>query len=116
MGARAEAARVARESFAPDAPEETASFDREVRELVAGARPLLREIISLWPVNGRKRLVLGVRRDESGQPVVRACVQERNQRLPEGARDVRRARGELPLVLELAGGRTAVVPWRSVPA
>jgi hypothetical protein len=111
LGARAEAARVARDSFAPDA---AGSFDREVRELVAGARPLLREIISLWPVDGRKRLVLGVRRDERGQPVVRACV-ERNQRLPEGARDVRRARGEVPLVLELTGGRTAVVPWRSVP-
>jgi hypothetical protein len=113
LGARAEAARVARDSSAPDA---AGSFDREVRELVAGARPLLREIISLWPVHGRKHLVLGVRRDESGQPVVRACVHERNQRLPEGARDVRRARGEVPLVLELTGGRTAVVPWRSVPA
>jgi hypothetical protein len=113
LGARAEAARLTRESFAPDA---AGSFDREVRELVAGARPLLREVVSLWPVDGRKRLVLGLRRDESGQPAVRARVHERNQRLPEGARDVRWARGEVPLVLELTGGRTAVVPWRSASA
>lgn len=113
MGARADAARVGGESFAPDA---AGPFDREVRELVAGARPLLREIISLWPVDWRKRLVLGVRRDESGRPVVRAHVHERNERLPEGARDVRWARGEVPLVLELPGGRTAVVPWRSASA
>jgi hypothetical protein len=113
LGARAEAARVARESLVPDG---AGPFDREVRELVAGARPLLREVISLWPVDWRKRLVLGVRRDESGQPVVVARVHERNQRLPEGAREVRWARGEVPLVLELPGGRTAVVPWRSASA
>jgi hypothetical protein len=88
-------------------------IDPEVRELGSSARHTLREVISLWPADQRKRLVVWIRRDERGAPQIRARLRDPEldgpELAPELAFDLRRVRGDVPVVFELEG-KTVVVP------
>ena len=90
-----------------------APLDTEVRELVTSAGRAPREVISLWPADRRRRLVVSIRRDEGRQVQVRAWIRGGDLDAPNAAR-IRAIRGDVAVVVELDSGRTVIVPWRSL--
>ena len=107
----------ARISAAPQRPRaERLTPEEAARQALSGAQPSLDEILSLWPANRRTRIVLWVKLGEAGNVVIGA--QPREQPIaaapPEVKRLVRRIRTDVPVVLELYDGRTAVVPLRAL--
>jgi hypothetical protein len=87
-----------------------------LRHLAASARPTPHEVISLWPAEQRAHLVLWIRLDEAGKPQICARLRDLDLGQPDLTREVRRIRGDIPVVFELDGGRTVVVPWRLLGA
>ena len=83
------------------------------RELVRNAQPSPAELLTLWPAELRLRLVLLVRVDESGGVEVSARLREHDfePSAPNLARQVRRVRGDVPVVVHTPGARPVVVPW-----
>jgi hypothetical protein len=77
-------------------------------------RPMLREVVSLWPAGQRGRLALWIRRDEAGRPQIRARLRDHDFDLSDAAREVRRIRNDVAMVFELDSGRTVTAPWRSL--
>jgi hypothetical protein len=79
-------------------------------------RPSLEEILSLWPEHRRHDLVAWIIVDAAGGVQVAARLREHD--FDAGglgvAREVRRIRGDVPLVFELPGERKVVVPLRWV--
>jgi hypothetical protein len=71
-------------------------------------------MISLWPAERRAHLVLWIRLDEAGKPQICARLRDLDLGQLHLTREVRRIRGDIPVVFELDGGRTVVVPWRSL--
>ena len=93
-----------------------AALDEEVRAVLAGARTWLRELLSIWPVSVRHQVVLWIHSrpgDTGAGARPRAQFEEQSG---EVAAQVRKIRRDTPVVIELVGGRTVVVPWRSVAA
>jgi hypothetical protein len=104
--------RIARESLVGG----SSGVDPELRQLAASARPTPRDVISLWPANQQAHLVLWIRRDEAGKLQICARMRDVDLGRPDLTREVQRIRGDIPVVFELDGGRTVVVPWRSLGA
>jgi hypothetical protein len=96
---------------APDA-----GIEGAVRAGLADARPSLDEILSLWPVGHHDRIVLWARLGADGGIAVGAHLREEpfGARPPEVARDVRRIRNDVPVVLELDTVGSVVVPMRAL--
>jgi hypothetical protein len=90
----------------------------ELRGVVALLRPSPEEILSLWPEHRRHDLVVWIIVDAAGGVQVAARLREHD--FDAGglgvAREVRRIRGDVPLVFELPGDRKVVVPLRKVSA
>jgi hypothetical protein len=104
--------RLARKSLAHGSSE----VDSELRQLAARARPTPREVISLWPPKQRAHLILWIRLDETGKLQICARVRDGDLGQPDLTREVRRIRRDIPIVFELDGRRTVVVPWRLLEA
>ena len=109
--ARQSAAHARLDTRAPDARVEGA-----VRAGLADARPSLDEILSLWPVGHHDRVVLWARLGTDGGLAVGAQLREQalEAQPPEVARDVRRIRNDVPVVLELDAVGSVVVPMRAL--
>lgn len=88
----------------------------ELRGVVALLRPSPEEILSLWPQHRRDDLVVWILVDADGGVQVAARLREHDFDAggPGIAREVRRIRGDVPLVFELPGERKIVVPLRWV--
>jgi hypothetical protein len=86
------------------------------RLVVAGARTALDEILSLWPPAEHERIVLWA----SFGPLGKISTGARFRRhvfdgvSRELARDLRRIRGDVPVVLELTDGSVVVVPLKAI--
>jgi hypothetical protein len=89
--------------------------DSEVLAAMARARPLLEEVLSLWPAEQRSKLVLWV--DVAG-PELGVKARLRDADATEGrdavARQVHRVKRDVAIVIELEGKAPVVVPWRSL--
>jgi hypothetical protein len=87
-----------------------------VRAALAGARPSLEELLSLWPFGRRDAVVLRATLGTDGAVSVGANLRERvlESEPSDLARGVRQIRGDVPVVLELAGVGWVVVPLRSL--
>jgi hypothetical protein len=88
----------------------------ELRGVVALLRPSPEELLSLWPEYRRHDLVVWILVDAAGSVQVAARLREHDVDAggPGVAREVRRIRGDVPLVFELPGERKIVVPLRWV--
>jgi hypothetical protein len=87
---------------------DASSADSEVRSVLLRARPLLEEVLSLWPAEKRPKLVLWV--DLVGTEV------QVKARLRDGERQVRRVKGDAAIVVELPGKATVVIALQAVRA
>jgi hypothetical protein len=89
-----------------------------VRAAVAGARPSLDDVLSLWPAGQRYRVVLRARLGADGGVSIGAHLREQavEAQAPDVARDVRRIRSDVPVVLELDEASSVVVPMRTLKA
>jgi hypothetical protein len=96
---------------APDA-----GIEGAVRAGLVDARPSLDEILSLWPAGHHGRVVLWVRVGTDGGVTVGAHLREQalEAQPPDVARDVRRIRNDVPVVLELDAVGSVVVPMRAL--
>ena len=85
---------------------------------LASARPSLDEILSLWPVGRHNRIVLRARLAADGAISIGAHMREQTLegQPPDLARDVRRIRDDVPVVLELDEVGSVVVPMRALKA
>jgi hypothetical protein len=96
-------------------PERVAT-EEAVRRALAGARPSLEEVLSLWPADQRDRLVLWVKVGLAGNVVIGA--HPRAQPLAGAAREINRdllrIRDDVPVVLELHDQRIVVLPLRAL--
>jgi hypothetical protein len=92
------------------------TIEDAVRAALAGARPSLEEILSLWPLARRDRVVLWAELGADGAICVRATLREHVLRREpvDLARGVRRIRDDVPVVLGLAGVGQVVVPMRAL--
>ena len=81
------------------------SLAPEVESALAEARASLIELRSVWPASQRDRLVVWVRADEAGGNVVGARLR--------AAAEAVHVPNDVPILVELPGGRTVVVPWRA---
>jgi hypothetical protein len=80
--------------------------------VVSLLRPSPEELLSLWPESRRHDLVLRIVIDAAGGVQVAAQLREHDFDVggPGVAREVRRIRGDVPLVFDLPGERKIVVP------
>jgi hypothetical protein len=89
--------------------------DSAILAAMARARPLLEEVLSLWPAEERSRLVLWV--DVAG-PALEIKARLRDGDAKEGrdsvARQVHRVKRDVAVVIELEGKDPVVLPWRSL--
>jgi hypothetical protein len=87
-----------------------------VRAALAGAHPSLDEILSLWPVGRHDRIVLRARLGTDGAISIGAHMREHafEGQPRDLARDVRRIRNDVPVVLELDEVGSVVVPMRTL--
>lgn len=94
-------------------PAEPAS-EQAARIAIAGARPFIEELLSLWPADRRHGLVISVKLGHAGAIEISACLRERHEEggSRELKNDVRRIRDDVPVVLEF-GDRRTVVPLRA---
>jgi hypothetical protein len=83
---------------------------------LSGARPSLDEILSLWPADRRNCIVLWVKVGHAGSLVIGA--HPRDQPVAGAgrkvARDLRRIRDDVPVVLEFHDRGTVIVPLRTL--
>jgi hypothetical protein len=95
-----------------------AGIEDAVRLALGGARPSLDEILSLWPVARHDRIVLWARVSTDGAISLGARLREQafEGQSPALARDVRRIRNDVPVVLELDNVGSVVVPMRELKA
>jgi hypothetical protein len=93
-----------------------AGIEGAVRAGLAGTRPSLDEILSLWPVGHHDRVVLWARVGADGGLAVGARMRDQpfGTQPPEVAREVRRIRNDVPVVLELDAVGSVVVPMRTL--
>lgn len=91
-------------------------IENAVRAALAGARPSLDEILSLWPAGQRDRIVLRARLGADGGISTGALLREQafEAQPPDVARDVRRIRNDVPVILELDEVGTVVIPMRAL--
>jgi hypothetical protein len=94
------------------------AIESAVRAALAGARPSLDEILSLWPTGQRGRVVLWARLGADGAISTGAHLREQASEAqpPDVARDVRRIRNDVPVVLALDDVGSVVVPMRTLEA
>jgi hypothetical protein len=73
-------------------------------------------MLSVWPANRHHEIVLWARFTAGGAPEVgaRRRDEQMDARTPGLAGELWRARGDVPLVIELRDGRTLVLGWRAV--
>jgi hypothetical protein len=95
---------------------ERLTTEEAARRALSGARPSLDEILSLWPVDWRDRIVLWV---EIGSARNVAIVARLRAQPVAGAarevkRDLRRIRDDVPVVLEFHDRGTVVLPLRAL--
>jgi hypothetical protein len=96
-------------------------IDAGVRAAVSGARPSLEEMLSLWSADLHGSVVLRVRLGPGGEVVIGAHLREHADHAWGGgdrdvARDVRRIREDVPVVVDLEDGGAIVVPLRALTA
>jgi hypothetical protein len=93
-----------------------AGIEGAVRAALAGARPSLDEILSLWPVGHHDRIVLWARLAVDGGIAVGAHLREQpfGAQTPAVARDVRRIRNDVPVILEVEAVGSVVIPMRAL--
>ena len=84
------------------------SADSEMRAVILRARPLLEEVLSLWPVGKRRELLLWI-------DVVGTEVQVK-ARLRDGERRVCRVKGDVAIVVERPGKAPVVIPLQALRA
>ncbi len=90
------------------------AFEEAARLSLAGARPSLDDILSVWPLSERARLILWVLMGPGLEITIAARFRDHAL---EGAsrelfRGLRRIRDDIPVVVERDDGRTVVVPLR----
>jgi hypothetical protein len=93
------------------------ALEDAVRVALTGKRPALEEILSLWPVDRHDRLVLWARLGPGGEVALGAHLREQPHEeawARDLARDVRRIRDDIPVVVELAGAPKVVVSLRAL--
>jgi hypothetical protein len=94
------------------------AFEDAVRAALKDRRPSLEDILSLWPQDQHDRLVLWARLGRGGEVAIGAQLRDEpiegaGERC-DLARDVRRIRGDIPVVVELAGAPKVVLPLRAL--
>jgi hypothetical protein len=95
-------------------PLEADAIDAEALATAGRVRGWLSELITLWPSSQRGEVVLWVRTadgETSAGARMRAQVMAGVDSI---ARRVRKIRNDVPVVVEIGGGRTVVAPWRAV--
>jgi hypothetical protein len=94
-------------------------LDDDVKGAIASVRNWLTELIALWPVHARDQIVLWVQSTPGDSAHSGAGARPRAQveeQAGEVAAQVRKIRRDTPVVVELVGGRTVVIPWRALRA
>ena len=94
-------------------------LDDDVKGAIASVRTWLTELIALWPAHARDQIVLWVQSSPGDAAGAGAGARPRAQveeQAGDVAAQVRKIRRDTPVVVELVGGRTVVIPWRSLQA
>jgi hypothetical protein len=93
------------------------AIDGELRAVITRARPSPEEIVTIWPARMRKRVSVFIRVESTGEARVSARLDDAHEQVdmiaPKRTRDGRRSLGGRPLLVELADGRTVLVPWKA---
>jgi hypothetical protein len=94
------------------------AIEQTARLAIASAKPSPRDILSLWPSDQRERLVLWAFVGPANEVAIAARFRKHafDGALRALSHDLRRIRGDVPVVVELHDGRTIIMPLRALSA